>query len=288
VSVDGRQYGVPYSQYQWGLYFRSDILREAGIAEPPQDWDELLSACETLKEAGLHAFAIGSKDLWPAAGWFDYLNLRLNGLAFHMELLGGSVPFTDDRVRAVFGKWRALVDRDCFIRGHAGLSWQESQALLYQGSAAMMLIGNFIVPSFPADLRDRMGFARFPTIDPEVGLYENAPMNSVHIPARASNKEDAKRFLAFVLRADVQEEINRTTLQIPANLDSTVADDRFLEMGRELIKGADGLAQFFDRDTSEELAAAAMKGFQEFMLRPDRLDAILEQMDQVRGRIQQE
>ncbi len=44
-----------------------------------------------------------------------------------------------------FERWRELVDRDCFSRNHASSSWQESQALLYQGKAAMMLIGNYIV-----------------------------------------------------------------------------------------------------------------------------------------------
>lgn len=285
VTVDGRQYGVPFTQYHWGLYFRRDILSRAGLRDAPRDWDELLRACEALRAAGIHPVAIGSKDLWPTAGWFDYLNLRLNGHAFHMRLLNGNIPYTDDRVRAVFGKWRELLDRDCFMHGHAAMSWQESQALVYQGRAAMTLLGNFIVANFPPAVLQDMDFAPFPTIDPSIGRYENAPMNSVHVPVRATNKADAKRFLAFVLRPDIQEAINRRTLQIPPNLKSAVADDRFLRKGRELLHGADGLAQFFDRDTSEELARVAMRGFQEFMLRPERLDDILQRIEQARQRI---
>jgi multiple sugar transport system substrate-binding protein len=287
VSVGGQQYGVPFTQYHWGVYLRRDILGRAGLREAPRDWTEFLRACEKLRAGGVHPIAIGSKDLWPTAGWFDYLNLRVNGYAFHASLLNGEVPYTDARVRAVFDKWRELLDRDCFMQGHAAMSWQESQALLYQGRAAMMLMGNFIVANFPPEVRDQMDFARFPTIDPGIGRYENAPMNSLHVPARATNKEDAKRFLAFVLRPDVQEEINRRTLQIPTNLKAAVADDRFLKMGRDLLHGADGLAQFFDRDTSEALARVAMRGFQEFMLRPDRLDDILQRIEQERRRIYQ-
>ena len=59
-------------------------------------------------------------------------------------------------MRAVFEHWRTLLDHDCFSRNHASSSWQESQALLYQGKAAMMLIGNYIVANFPRGLRDRM------------------------------------------------------------------------------------------------------------------------------------
>jgi multiple sugar transport system substrate-binding protein len=64
-----------------------------------------------------------------------------------------------------------------------------------------------------------------------------------------------------------------------------VADDRFLVQGRELINGAAGLSQYFDRDTSEDLANIAMKGFQEFMLQPQRLPAILATIERARERI---
>jgi multiple sugar transport system substrate-binding protein len=285
VTVDGKQYGVPYSYYHVGLFFRRDVLDRAGLAHPPRNWRDLLAACERLKAAGVEPFAIGSKDLWPTAAWFDYLNLRLNGHAFHMALMGGTIAYTDGRVRAVFAKWRELLDRDCFMKGHASVSWQESQALLYQGKAAMMLIGNYIVPNFPPELRSRMDFAPFPVIDPAIGRYEDAPMNSIHIPERAKNKDDARRFLAFALRADVQEAINKTLLLIPVNTRAAVADDRFLKMGWELLTSADDLAQFFDRDTSEDLATIAMKGFQEFMIKPDRVEAVLATIERARRRI---
>jgi multiple sugar transport system substrate-binding protein len=284
VTDRGRQYGVPYAYYQIGLYYRRDILQSAGIAEP-RTWDDLLSACEKLTGRGIEPIAIGTRDLWPAAAWFDYLDLRINGLAFHLSLMEGRVPYTDPRVRAVLTAWNELVARNCFSANHASASWQESQALMYQGKSAMMLIGNYIVPNFPATVRDRMEFARFPVVNPAVPPFEEAPMNTVHIPARAANKTDARRFLAFVMRADVQEEINRATLTIPVNKRAAVADDRFLVQGRELLRNAPGLSQFFDRDTNEDLAVVAMKGFQEFMLNPQRADAVLAGIERARSRI---
>jgi multiple sugar transport system substrate-binding protein len=284
VTDRGRQYGVPYTSYQIGLYYRRDILQGAGI-DAPRTWDDLLAACEKLAARGLEPIAIGTRDLWPAAAWFDYLDLRINGLAFHMALMDGRVAYTDARVRAVLAAWRELLARDCFSANHASSTWQESQALLYQGRSAMMLIGNYIVPNFPAAVRDRMAFVRFPTLDPAVPAFEEAPMNTLHIPARASNKADARRFLSFVMRADVQEEINRAMLTIPVNTRAAVADDRFLVEGRDLLRNAAGLSQFFDRDTREDLASVAMKGFQEFMLNPQRADAVLAAIERARLRI---
>ena len=83
----------------------------------------------------------------------------------------------------------------------------------------------------------------------------------------------------------MQEQINHALLQIPVIRDARIGDDRFLAIGRELLEQADALTQYFDRDTSEELATVAMKGFQEFMVRPDRLDDILEDIERTPQRI---
>jgi multiple sugar transport system substrate-binding protein len=118
-----------------------------------------------------------------------------------------------------------------------------------------------------------------------VGDFAEAPMNTVHVPSRARNKDDARRFAAYVLRADIQEALNKSMLQIPVNLRAATANDRFLQRGRELLARAEGLAQYFDRDANEDLANVAMKGFQEFMVYPERLDAILESIERARTRI---
>jgi multiple sugar transport system substrate-binding protein len=78
-------------------------------------------------------------------------------------------------VRAVFGKWNELVDARCFLDSHASLSWQEAQVVMNQGRAAMMLMGNFVVPNFPPELLDRIELARFPIISGEVTPAEEAP-----------------------------------------------------------------------------------------------------------------
>ena len=284
VTDNGKQYGVPYSYYQWGIFYRTDLFEKAGI-KSLATWDDLLTACDKLKALGLEPIDIGSKDLWPTAGRFDYLNLRINGFDFHKKLTDGKVSWEDPKVKAVFAKWRELVDRQCFVKNHTSLAWQESQSLLYQGKSAMTLIGNFITQGFPPEIAPKMAFTPFPQIVAGVPDAEEAPMESINIPAKAKNIEDAKKFLAFVARADVQTKINELEKQIPANHDSQVSDDRFLQAGQKLLNSAANITQFLDRDTSEDLATIAMKGFQEFMVKPDRIDSILATIEKARTRI---
>ena len=290
LTLDGQQWGVPYTYYPWGVYYREDLYAEHGI-EPPQDWEAFKAACQTLIDAGVDCFTIGTKNLWPAAGWFDYLNLRTNGYDFHMQLTGGEIPWTDDRVRQTFSNWRELIDMGAYVDNHTAYSWQEALPFMVRGEAASYLMGNFAVaPMRDGGLTDdQLGFYQFPAIDPEVELAEDAPTDTFHIPSGAQNKEAARAFLRFVVGPEIQTEINAGDAlgQLPVNAESSVDADEFLEAGFAMLSedSPGGVAQFFDRDAPAEMAAAAMEGFQQFMVQPDQLDAILERLESVRGRV---
>jgi len=70
MSRDGKQWGVPYSYYQWGVYYSKDIYEKPGLSEPAT-WAELLGNCDRLTEVGVTPFTVGSQNLWPLAGIFD-------------------------------------------------------------------------------------------------------------------------------------------------------------------------------------------------------------------------
>ncbi len=289
MTIDGHIWGVPYTYYQWGVYYRKDIFEDLGIAVPT-NWDEFKQAGATLIDNGITPITIGTKYLWTAAGVFDYINLRTNGYDFHMALTRGEIPWTDERVRATMANWQELVDAGFFIENHAAYAWQEALAPMVNGEAAMYVMGNFSVALFrEAGLTDdQLGFFQFPTITAGIPVAEEAPTDTVHIPANAKNKENARKFLAYIARADVQTQINATLGQLPINSGSEVADDKFLTAGFEMLSNADGgIAQFFDRDAPAEMAEAGMQGFQEFMVKPERLDDILDRLEKVRQRVYQ-
>src|SRR5210317_244140 len=101
MTLNGKQWGVPYTYYQWGVYYRKDIFKELGLNEP-KTWAEELSNCQAILDSGRKCYTIGTKYLWTAGGWFDYLNARTHGYDFHIQLATGKVAWTDDRVRQTF------------------------------------------------------------------------------------------------------------------------------------------------------------------------------------------
>lgn len=290
MTIDGKQWGVPYTYYQWGIYYRKDIFDELGLSEPAT-WEEEKANCAKIIESGRVCYAIGTKFLWTAGGWFDYLNMRTNGFDFHMQLAAGEVSWEDDRVRQVFTNWRELIDMGAFLPNHQSYSWQEALPFMVQGDATAYLMGNFAVaPLREAGLTDdQLDFYQFPVINPDVALAEDAPTDTFHIPSGASNKDNARAFLRFMVSTDVQTAINAGDAlgQLPTNAMSSVDDDKFLNEGFAMLStnSPGGVAQFFDRDFPAEMAKVGMEGLQEFMVRPDNLDAILARLEKARERI---
>jgi multiple sugar transport system substrate-binding protein len=290
MTLDGKQWGVPYTYYQWGMYYREDIFKELGLTEP-KTFEEELANCQKIVDSGKKCYAIGTKFLWTAGGWFDYLNMRTNGFDFHMQLARGEVEWTDARVRETFANWRKIIDMGGYIDDHQSYSWQEALKFMTDGEAASYLMGNFVVaPLRDAGLSDdQIDFYQFPLIDASLPQGEDAPTDTFHIPANASNKDNARAFLQFVTSADVQTKINAGDAlgQLPVNAASSVDADEFLEQGFAMLSGnaKGGVAQFFDRDFPAEMASVGMEGLQEFMVLPDNLDDILERLEDARQRI---
>jgi multiple sugar transport system substrate-binding protein len=283
MTIDGKQWGVPYTYYQWGIYFNKDAYKAAGVTEP-KTWDEFVANCEKFKAVNIDCLTTGTSALWPAAGIFDYLDLRTNGYEFHMDLTAGKVAWTDDRVKATFAEWAKV--QPYITANHAAIDWQDAAALMVQGKAANYVMGNFAVATFKEGgmTNDNLGFMVFPEITPGIPRAEEAPTDTIHITAGAKNVADAKTFLAYVASAEAQTKLNSAIGQLPTNKNATVdAADPFISAGFTSLSSAYALAQFFDRDAPAEMAKAGMEGFQEFMVKPERLPEILDRLEKVRG-----
>jgi len=286
MSRDGKIWGVPYSYYQWGIYYRKDVFDILGLEEF-DTWEDMLAGCAKMKENNVTPFTIGTRYLWTAAGVFDHLNLRTNGYDVHMALTAGEIKYTDPRIVATMDHWETLISECGFIDNHASMSWQDSVAPFANGDAAMAVLGNFAVDAFVnAGLtEDQIDFMPFPVIDESVPRAEEGPANAFFIPTNAKNVEDAKKFLAFVARADVQTEWSATINELPINAKSEIPDNKFAKEGFALLNSATGIAQFYDRDAPAEMAKAGMEGFQKFMLDPSTKMEVLERLDEVAAEV---
>ncbi|GAB4436052.1 MAG: extracellular solute-binding protein [Anaerolineae bacterium] len=298
ATVDDKQYFLPTSYYWWAVYYRPSLFEQAGITEEPETWDEFLAACDTLNAAGIRPITIGTRYPWTTAGWFDYLNMRVNGPEFHIDLMLLKESYTDDRVKEVFTYWNQLLEHNCFIDDPAAYTWQEGLGFMARNEAAMYLIGQFIVDEISANYADQfatedggmdLDFFRFPIINPDVPIGEDAPTDGFFIAANARNLEGGKAFLAFLGSQEVQQMSFEELGRLPTRVDVDISGaNPATQKGIALIQGADYIAQFYDRDTTPEMAEAGMNAFVAFWDDPSSIDGLLEDLEADRVRLAEE
>jgi multiple sugar transport system substrate-binding protein len=289
-TIDGKQYAIPYTYYQWGIYYNRDAYAAAGVEVPGPEgvtWDQFLANCEKFAAANIDCVTTGSSALWPVAGIFDYISLRTNGYQFHSDLAAGKISWTSPEARAVFEQFGRL--QPFVTENHAAIDWQDAAAIFVQDQAAHYVMGNFAVGVFKEGgmTNDNLGFMVFPEITPGIPRAEEAPTDTIHLTSGAKNPEDAKLFLAFMASAEAQSKWNTAVGQLPTNKNATVpADDPFLTAGFAALSTATGgIAQFWDRDADAEYAKAGMEGFQRFLVQPEALEEILAQLEATRTRL---
>lgn len=283
VTVEGKQYGLPMGGTLWGNFYLKDVF-EANKLTVPTTWEETLAYGEKAKAAGLVPLAMGTKELWPAAGFFDELNLRINGLDTHVALMDGKLSYLDPLLTPVFDHWDQLIKADFFLPNGSSYGWQEAGALLGQKKAGMMNLGNFIKYAIPEASLPNLTFAPFPKIA-NVGRFEDFSVDSVHIPANAKNKELARDFLAFFYKPDNLSSYLEPTGNISPRSDAQPSADPLINQALQSLKTVDGTSQYYDRDTDPDMAQVGLNAFQEYMTHPERRADILKRLDDARKRI---
>ena len=285
-TYQGKQYAAPLGYDAYGFFYRKDLFEKAGIKGEPKTWGEFLDACKKLKESGVAPIVVGARDSWTLAAWFDYLDLRINGYAFHEKLMSGEVPYTDARVKNVFTAWKRLIDDHYFIDNALAYDLDATTPLLVNGKGAMMLMGTFFSALIPAPIRAETGYFRFPVIDANVPIAEDGPVNVLLIPAKAKNKADARKLLAFMEQPQINAGLAKGWGQLPSNSQAAEPENAISKVGfQTLANTRGGIAQFYDRDMQKEMADEGMKAMQQFYSDPSQLDAVLVSLEATRKRI---
>lgn len=281
-SYNDSIYFLPQSWYWWAVYYNTKVFDELGLSVP-ETWDEFLAVSEALKQAGIQPIAIGARDTWTAGGWFGALNSAINGMDYHEALTAGRIPYTDAGVQKVFETFAELNTKGYIMENATSYSWQEAATLLFNEEAGMYLMGQFIYDVAPENVQQNLDFFRFPTVG-DHGYAVDTPTDGYMIPANATNKEAAKRFIAYLATEESQEMFATELGRLAAN-QNVAPPDANAARGLEMVQGAVGAMQFYDRDAPEEMAQRGMNAIIEAMENPDRIPQILQALDADRERI---
>ncbi len=169
-SFDGKLLAIPFGGLSGcDIYYNKTIFAELGL-EVPETIDELETVCATLKDAGYIPFSLANASKWTGSMYFMYLVARHSGNAefdaAYTQENGGT--FTSEAFIFAAEKIQDWVKKGYFPDGVNSLTADDNQdrALMYDGSAAMMLHGSWQSSGMKADneewYTENIGIFRFP------------------------------------------------------------------------------------------------------------------------------
>ena len=258
TGLDGHQYFVPNKNYPWAVYYRKSLWKEKGYTAP-RTWAQFVALAKKMQNDGLTPIAFTDKDGWPPMGWFDIINMRINGYDYHVRLMAGKQSWDSPQVKAVFNKWRELFPY--YSEGTLGLTWQDGAAQLENKQAGMFLLGGFLTGAMkPANAKD-VDFFPFPVVNPRWGQDSiDAPIDGYMISKSPKNLAGAKKLVGFLGTApaiDAYLKINSGNLGSNRRT-NTAKYSPLQKKEAKLIAATKHIAQYMDRDTRPDFASTVM------------------------------
>lgn len=224
-AVDGKQFGVPFSLHIVGFWYRKDLFKKAGV-EPPKTIDDLKAAVGKLKAAGVVPIAIGSKDRWPDAFWWEYFALRhcpTDTIKQAME----DVKLDDPCFTKASDSMKDFLAVKPFQPGFLGTPAQQgagsSAGMLANGKAAMELQGTW-EPGVLAGLTDdkkiasKLGWFPFPEVPGGGGDQNSALGGGDGFSCTTKATTACQDFLKHILGDEVQKSlVSSGAVALPVN-----------------------------------------------------------------------
>lgn len=254
---DGKKYLMPMYNYPWGFFYRKSFWEDKGY-EVPETFDALKTLSAKMKSDGIIPIAFADKDGWPAMGTFDYLNMRLNGYQFHMDLCAHKESWDQQKVKDVFDNWKALLPYQ--DPNALGATWQEAASSLAKKKSGMYLLGSFVTQQFTDKtvLAD-IGFFPFPAMAVEGRDAVEAPIDGVMLSSKGTTAAamDLMKFLGTPEAENTYFSVDSANLPVAKGADLSSLSD-LNKSCAEVIANAKSISQFFDRDALPAMASNVM------------------------------
>jgi raffinose/stachyose/melibiose transport system substrate-binding protein len=256
-QVNGKQYGVPYDLHVVGFWYRKDLFARAGISSPPTTIAQLESDDAKLKAKGIAPIAVGSKDGWPDAFYWEYFAVRecsQSDLTNAMKSvnLGASCFSKATSDLAAFMKTNPF--QNAFQATPAQTGAGSSVGLLANGKAAMELQGDWdtiVAPALTSDkkLLTKLGWFPFPAVAGGAGDPAAVLGGGDGFSCTTGAPEPAcADFLQYLDSAPVQNTlVTKANVGLPANsaADSVITNPA-LTQALHIYRSAPYIQVYFD------------------------------------------
>ncbi|MFN2421104.1 MAG: sugar ABC transporter substrate-binding protein [Gemmatimonadota bacterium] len=214
--VEGGTYGIPWYADTRVLFYRTDLLEEAGYRDPPETWAEWLDAMARLRQR------MGEREwpiLLPTNEWPQPVILGLQNGSQLLRDDGRRGAFRQKPFREAFEFYVGL-----FRRGYAPAIANTQLANLYQqferGEFAMVITGPWNIGEFRRRLSANVPWTTAPLPGPDSLGVSMAGGSSLVIFADSESKNGAWRLIEYLSRPEVQLRFYDLMGDLPARVEA--------------------------------------------------------------------
>jgi alpha-glucoside transport system substrate-binding protein len=288
-TVDGTLYGIMFKGANKStIWYNVAAFEDAGV-DPPETWDNLNTAAQTLKDSGIPAYSLGGGDAWPLTDLFENIYLRTAGPETYDQLATHEIPWTDQSVKDALTLMADVVgDSENLVGGTDGTLETDfpgsvSAVLAEEPQAAMVIEGDFVPGVVETTLEPVDGYDVF-----DFPSIEDSPpsvMGGGDIFVMFNESPAGTAFMEYLTTPDAAEIwAERGGFSSPnKNLDTSVYPDELTQRTAGALADAETFR--FDLSDLQPSGFGATPGqgmwklMQDFVQNPDDVDGIAEQLE---------
>lgn len=258
---------VPLYSMAYALYYNKQMFADAGIANPPATWDELVADGKKISKGG--KWGLGAEGSNASENIHHaFVFAKQHGADFFTA--DGKADFTNDGVVAAVKQYVDLMAKDKIIApGNAEYAQNQSVSDFAKGKNAMLLW-----QSAAANLKsqgmadDAYGIAPVPVQSgtPGTGTNVNSMVAGINLAVfkNTKNLDGATKFVKFLTSDAEQKILNGAYTSIPpvktAQTDTAFNSPSNAVLKDTLAKSAAALPQVADESQFETAVGTAIKG----------------------------
>ena len=245
-TFDDEVYGLPFSVSLPVGYYNMDILREGGIEELPQTWDDVIAACKTMKSNG-----IDNPIFW---GWNITGNWFLQALLWSQDkaiVEDGRVTMDSPEALVALEQMQEIFT-ECEMQN---LEWKAALASFSAGEIGMMFWSTSALGAVERSQGDfELVTGPFPGLDGKpMGLPAGG--NAAMLTSTSDDpkvREAAWTWLKYITSGDGAAEVAKTTGYMPPN-----------KAANEII-----LADFYEQNPNKQTAVDQLPLLRDWLAYP--------------------
>jgi len=203
TTVNGQVTGVPIVTEREVLYYRTDLLKEAGLSVPTT-MDELKAAAAQIHQA--HPDIAGFVARTNVSAAVTQFSSFLYSYGADWTDASGKASVNTTQAKAAYSMYSGLIHDYGPANVSTDMSWPDAMAIFQQGNAAFYteadsLYTNATDPS-KSKVSDTVGFAPIPA-GPAGSKPYNIPSWALGINENSQNKDNAWKFIQWATSKDM-------------------------------------------------------------------------------------